>query len=1233
MNRTTAAVLAGLALLTRLFGQVGPTTTDGSSPPATPPVATPGLQPVGPPGLGVYAITEAGPHQRRWSRVTQVQMPDSSSRAVTNSYLELATGLNRLNTNGKWVPAQASFEIINGAAVARNTAHHVILTSPTDPLPVDLLTPDGQRLSSRVLGLSYYSAASGKSVMIAQVKAAQGTLVATNQVLYEDCFDGGFQVDLRYTLTLAGLEQDVLIREAPPSPAEVGLQAADGDLRLEVLTEFLQAPQPAAQVNILRQQTDPALRASMVEPDFTDQTLWFGAMVMGPGVAFFPDASSSLDPSLRIRTAKDWQVIEQRTILFEAVELDEALPMLARLPARPQASVPARRKQVLVASRGELVPKPKISSSKSPIQVALNKPIKRGFTVDYNILAGSTNLTLKGNETYYASSSVNLFGTTTIEAGSVVKLLQNYGGLSAYGPISCATRPAQPAIFTSRDDDTVGEQISGSSGTPGIATNGTCLFIQNNWNTTLENLRVSYQNYGIYFFQSPGKVRHSQIAHCMGGVMSQYNSVACENLLVYGGNYAFSVTSGGSLSGANVTLDGTDAVVASGSVTLTNSLLVALSSYSGYSGSYNQTSSSSSSVFQTVGAGNHYLVANSAYRNAGTASIDFQLLSDLAQRTTYPPLLLTGDFNVDTVLSPQAQRNTGIPDLGYHYDPTDYCMSGLNVVNATLLLTNGVSIAAYGTNALVLQSGATLISEGTPTSLNRIARYPCLQELTRNTNWGASSTAMELIDVATPLTTMPSVSLRFTQIPALASAWYARHLFNTTSSNKMVFSAMDCQFLGTGIQFNLAGDSRASIVSLTNNLFERFSCELQQLANGCPLSVTLQNNLFTGGFLALANYTNTPAWAVYQNVIDNIDQGQYFSSGIPNGTNAYCNMSVTIPGSSGGDITLSNPPDYSYGPYGSYYYPRTGGNLSRLIDAGGCPAANVGLYHYTTTIDEIPEGTTSLDIGFHYAVSSPGPSDHLAGFWRLTDGVGSTAADSSGNGNNGTLINSPVWATGPPPHDGLYFNKTNYVDVPNPTNGVLNLGTGSFSFGMWVYVYQDPSQTWSPWYKGAYYSTGDPGFTMNLSTSGSWTANISDGTHNASVGIANGAYQEWVHLFAVVNRAANVMQLFVNGILQASTDISAVTGSCTSTLDAQIAPYIHGFVADMRVYSRVLSSTEVASVASEKPKDSNGNGVPDYLEDRNGNGTVDSGEMDWQNAADGGLKVLITEPKATSNVP
>jgi len=42
------------------------------------------------------------------------------------------------------------------------------------------------------------------------------------------------------------------------------------------------------------------------------------------------------------------------------------------------------------------------------------------------------------------------------------------------------------------------------------------------------------------------------------------------------------------------------------------------------------------------------------------------------------------------------------------------------------------------------------------------------------------------------------------------------------------------------------------------------------------------------------------------------------------------------------------------------------------------------------------------------SAQSAGPVAH----WKFDEGSGTTAADSSGNGNTGTLLNSPTWTTG-----------------------------------------------------------------------------------------------------------------------------------------------------------------------------------------------------------------------------
>jgi hypothetical protein len=59
----------------------------------------------------------------------------------------------------------------------------------------------------------------------------------------------------------------------------------------------------------------------------------------------------------------------------------------------------------------------------------------------------------------------------------------------------------------------------------------------------------------------------------------------------------------------------------------------------------------------------------------------------------------------------------------------------------------------------------------------------------------------------------------------------------------------------------------------------------------------------------------------------------------------------------------------------------------------------------------------------------------------------------------------------------------------------------------------------------------------------------------------------------------------------------------------------------------------VALDSNGNPLDNNDDGIPDYLEDANGNGLIDSGEIGWNVVGDLGLKVIITKPANNSTLP
>lgn len=75
-------------------------------------------------------------------------------------------------------------------------------------------------------------------------------------------------------------------------------------------------------------------------------------------------------------------------------------------------------------------------------------------------------------------------------------------------------------------------------------------------------------------------------------------------------------------------------------------------------------------------------------------------------------------------------------------------------------------------------------------------------------------------------------------------------------------------------------------------------------------------------------------------------------------------------------------------------------------------------YNFSGILDDLRIYNVALTAGqvaAMYANTTPAPTSGLIGHWKLDDGSGTTAVDSSGNGNNGTLVNGPTWTADVPP--------------------------------------------------------------------------------------------------------------------------------------------------------------------------------------------------------------------------
>src|SRR5258705_13955734 len=60
---------------------------------------------------------DAGPHHRTWQTVNVALDQRGPPVTITNSYVELATGMNVWSdTEGKWIAASDEIELVNGGA-------------------------------------------------------------------------------------------------------------------------------------------------------------------------------------------------------------------------------------------------------------------------------------------------------------------------------------------------------------------------------------------------------------------------------------------------------------------------------------------------------------------------------------------------------------------------------------------------------------------------------------------------------------------------------------------------------------------------------------------------------------------------------------------------------------------------------------------------------------------------------------------------------------------------------------------------------------------------------------------------------------------------------------------------------------------------------------------------------------------------------------------------------------
>ena len=166
------------------------------------------------------------------------------------------------------------------------------------------------------------------------------------------------------------------------------------------------------------------------------------------------------------------------------------------------------------------------------------------------------------------------------------------------------------------------------------------------------------------------------------------------------------------------------------------------------------------------------------------------------------------------------------------------------------------------------------------------------------------------------------------------------------------------------------------------------------------------------------------------------------------------------------------------------------------------------------------------------------PVAGLVGYWKFDESSGTTAADSSGQGNNGTLSGGPVWQpTGGKVGGALSFDG---IDDRVDIAGSVAYATQNapFSFSAWFNlsdfsntfpdIMQIRSDSASPWH--VLLSNQASYLGISLGSGGTW-ATIKTGTL-PSLGV-------WHNVVAIYNGNGpgiiGNFQIFLDGVLQATS--------------------------------------------------------------------------------------------------
>jgi hypothetical protein len=211
--------------------------------------------------------------------------------------------------------------------------------------------------------------------------------------------------------------------------------------------------------------------------------------------------------------------------------------------------------------------------------------------------------------------------------------------------------------------------------------------------------------------------------------------------------------------------------------------------------------------------------------------------------------------------------------------------------------------------------------------------------------------------------------------------------------------------------------------------------------------------------------------------------------------------------------------------------------------------------------------------------------ENAVGIWLFDEGNGDIAKDSSGNGNDGQIMNGPKWVDGKS-GEGLSFDGVDdYINLPAVTSDSWE----GMTVAAWVRLNLLPNEL--PYSYGEIYGSNQDLYDLyedrgNNELRCKFATTV--GAERPGIPTARLETAQWLHIAGTYDSATGEAKIYMNGELQDTHSLTGViSGVQYSSIGAQGGPngpfsdFLDGILDEVALFNVMLTEQEVQTIMEQ----------------------------------------------------